>query len=139
MSAIVDHGPAALLGGALLGVGASLLWLLNGRVAGVSGIVARVLPPWKEGVAWRACFLLALLLVGILTRVLWPERSSVPDRSLGLLAVSGALVGAGTALGSGCTSGHGVCGVGRFSLRSIVATAVFVATGMFTATLVGLP
>lgn len=139
MSLIVDHGPAALLGGALLGVGAASLWLLNGRIAGVSGIVARVLPPWKEGVAWRACFVLALLLVGVVTRALWPERISAPERSLGLLALSGALVGIGTELGRGCTSGHGVCGVARFSVRSIVATAVFVTTGMLTATLMGLP
>lgn len=139
MSLIVDHGPAALLGGTILGLGAALLWVLNGRVAGVSGIVAHVLPPWRKDLSWRVLFVLSLVLTGITARVLWPERIAVPQRSLALLAVSGLLVGVGTELGRGCTSGHGVCGVGRLSLRSIVATLAFVATGMLTATLSGLP
>lgn len=139
MSLIVDHGPAALLGGTILGLGAALLWVLNGRVAGVSGIVAHVLPPWRKDLSWRVLFVLSLVLTGLAARVLWPERIAVPQRSLALLAVSGLLVGVGTELGRGCTSGHGVCGVGRLSLRSIVATLVFVATGMLTATLSGLP
>lgn len=139
MSLVVDHGPAAFLGGAILGLGAALLWVLNGRVAGVSGIVAHVLPPWRSDWSWRALFLLALVFVGIAARALWPERIAVPERSLSLLAVSGLLVGAGTELGRGCTSGHGVCGVARLSLRSIVATLVFVTTGILTATFSGLP
>lgn len=139
MSLIVDHGPAAFAGGAILGLGAALLWVLNGRVAGVSGIAAHIVPPWRKDVSWRVVFLLALVFVGVMARMFWPERIAVPERSLGLLALSGLLVGAGTELGRGCTSGHGVCGVARLSVRSIVATCVFVAMGMLTATLAGLP
>ena len=135
----LPHIADALAGGALIGLGAALLWLVNGRVAGVSGIVSRVWAPDRAGLGWRALFVLALLGVGLLTRLLWPARIALPSRSLPLLAVAGALVGAGTELARGCTSGHGVCGVGRLSLRSLVATAVFVASGMLTASFSGLP
>jgi uncharacterized membrane protein YedE/YeeE len=124
---------AAILGGALIGLGASLAWVGARRVAGVSGLMGALFsaPPRRNGFA--LAFLLGLLLSGVALRGS-PALSNVPV-SIPLLVLGGLLVGFGTQLGSGCTSGHGLCGVSRFSRRSIVATTVFVATGMVTATL----
>lgn len=121
----------ALLGGALIGISVSLMLLWNGRVTGVSGIVNGVLAPVKGDTAWRWYFIGGLLLGGLLLRFANPAAFS---GKLGTppwaIVAAGLLVGFGVSLGSGCTSGHGVCGVSRFSPRSIVATLVFILAGM---------
>ena len=119
----------ALFGGLLLGASASLAWSGTQRIAGISGIFARfVLTPFRSGFA--AWFLLGLLLTSLIAGAWGGEwtHSSVGPRSLGLLALAGLLVGYGTRMSGGCTSGHGVCGLSRGSLRSIVATLTFMTT-----------
>lgn len=120
------------LGGAMVGGAASLLLWTSGRVAGVSGWIGGVLRPVRGDVAWRYFALLGLVLAGLVAMLCAPQRIGVSPRPLATLAVAGLLVGLGTRIGSGCTSGHGVCGVSRMSQRSIVATATFVATGALT-------
>lgn len=125
---------ASLLGGALIGLAASLLLLADGRVAGISGIVGGLLAPTGGDTAWRALFVAGLLLGGLGLRLVDPALVRMDlDRSTLALVVAGLLVGFGTRLGNGCTSGHGVCGVSRGSARSIVATMTFMATGILTA------
>ena len=123
----------ALGGGLLIGLSAVLLLYLNGRIAGISGIVNGVLLRQTGDTAWRAAFIVGMLAGGgafwWLTPHAFSPRQGFP---VGLLLVAGFLVGFGTRLGSGCTSGHGVCGLGRRSLRSLVATATFVGCGMVT-------
>lgn len=128
---------SALTGGALIGLGASLLLLLNGRIAGVSGIFNGVLEPRACDTGWRVLFLAGL----VLGTALYVATTALPfalraDYPLALLAAAGFLVGVGTRMGSGCTSGHGVCGLARASGRSLVATLTFLVTGGLTATLV---
>lgn len=118
---------SALAGGALIGASASAALLLSGRVAGISGIVAGLIKP--EDTHWRAQFLAGLLAGGVILFVAYPSALRVPAVPLGLLAIAGLLVGVGTRIGGGCTSGHGVCGISRFSVRSIVATCTFMMTG----------
>lgn len=125
---------SALIGGALIGGAAVMLLALNGRIAGISGIVKGLLPP--EGAtdaAWRICFVAGMVvapwLVGFVTGEI--AVPAVPGNGL-WMAVAGVVVGVGTALGGGCTSGHGVCGMARLSIRSIVATLTFMATGVIT-------
>jgi len=127
---------SALLGGTMIGVAALLLWLAIGRIAGISGILAGALfPPGPNGAAersWRAVFLLGLPLGAVLAG--WARGGLTVEISaepLGIV-VAGLLVGFGTQLGSGCTSGHGVCGIGRGSKRSIAATLTFMASGAVT-------
>ena len=128
----------ATIGGALIGLAATWLLLANGRVAGISGILGSLLGAWGEDSTWRASFLLGLLSGGVALVALSPEVIAAPmGRSLGTVAVAGVLVGYGTRLGSGCTSGHGVCGLTRFSTRSLTATLTFMATGAATATMMG--
>ena len=128
----------ATTGGALIGLAATWLLLANGRVAGISGILGSLLGAWGEDSTWRASFLLGLLSGGVALVALSPEVIAAPmGRSLGTVAVAGVLVGYGTRLGSGCTSGHGVCGLTRFSTRSLTATLTFMATGAATATMMG--
>ncbi|MDB4995293.1 MAG: putative transrane protein [Myxococcaceae bacterium] len=123
----------SLLGGMLIGLSASLLLLTHGRVAGISGIVAGVLPPRAKGSSFRVWFLAGLFLAGLVTRLVWPAAfASLPVAGLGVTAIAGLLVGFGTRLGGGCTSGHGVCGLSQLSVRSLVATLAFMATGMAT-------
>jgi len=130
----VDFTPySALAGGILIGLAASLLLWTNGRVAGISGIVGGLWRPVAGDLSWRALFLGGLLTGGVVAALLVPEALAFSlDRSLPLMAVGGLLVGFGTRLGSGCTSGHGVCGNARLSPRSIVATVTFIAAGMVT-------
>lgn len=125
----------ALAGGALIGLSASLLMLSHGRVAGVSGILGRIVapPPAAENPRWRWVFLIGMLLGGALLLLVHPTSFAPSPRSLPVVMLSGLLVGVGTRLGNGCTSGHGVCGLSRFSPRSLVATMAFMATGMLTA------
>ncbi len=123
----------ALLGGALIGLGAAVLLLTQGRIAGASGILAGVLAPRRGDVGWRIAFLLALLAAGAAFVTVWPERFSVTAVPQGApLVAAGVLVGFGTRLGNGCTSGHGVCGLGRGSPRSLAATLTFMATAIAT-------
>lgn len=133
----------ALAGGCLLGLGASLLLLASGQLAGVSGIVAGLVLPRRGDIAWRVAFVAGLLLAGVGLGALLPQQFGDSPAPIGMLAIAGLLVGIGTRLGSGCTSGHGVCGVSRLSPRSIVATFIFVATAMVTVVLaralVGVP
>lgn len=129
----------ALSGGALIGTAASALLLVIGRIAGISGIVAGLLPPAPGDVGWRVAFLAGLIGGGGVLLGLAPEAfggAALPATPL--VALAGLLVGAGTRLGNGCTSGHGVCGLARRSPRSLAATVVFMATGMVTVTMVRL-
>lgn len=128
-----------LAGGVLIGLSATLLLALHGRVAGISGIlgsaISTTVAPQER--RWRLEFLLGLAGAGALLRLLVPEQfSSSPASSLLVVGLAGALVGFGTRLGSGCTSGHGVCGISRLSLRSMVATLTFIAFGALTVFLV---
>ena len=122
----------ALFGGVLIGVSATLMLWLCGRIAGVSGILNGILDR-REGFWWRGAFLVGLLAGGA---IWWLGLGGDPDAlgsiELWHLVIGGFLVGFGTRLGSGCTSGHGVCGLGRLSLRSLVATIVFVTTGIIS-------
>lgn len=128
---------SAFAGGLLLGISAALLLWLNGKTAGISGILGRLLPPVKGDTAWRALFLGGLVLGALLFRWLGPAEQGITiDASLPVLILGGLLVGLGTWLGSGCTSGHGICGIGRLSPRSIVATGVFFGTAVITVTVV---
>jgi uncharacterized protein len=123
---------SALLGGALIGLAASLLMLFHGRIAGISGIFAGALDPPADGRSFRPYFLAGLVLAGVLARFVYPSALPSGAPSLVVAGVAGLLVGFGTRLGSGCTSGHGVCGLSRLSKRSLVATLTFIAVGMMT-------
>lgn len=125
----------AILGGVLIGLASALLLLFNGRIAGVSGIVGGLIRAGQSDKAWRFAFVLGLLIAGSAVRILKPELIET-DRVINpvLIIVAGLLVGYGTAMGSGCTSGHGICGIGRFSVRSLIATLVFIGVGMLTTT-----
>jgi uncharacterized membrane protein YedE/YeeE len=104
--------------------------LFSGKIAGISGIFAGVLRPVKTDTLWKACFLAGLLTGGLILRNLYPQAFEFgPLRSTGALILAGLLVGFGTRLGNGCTSGHGVCGVSRLSKRSIAATVIFICSG----------
>jgi uncharacterized membrane protein YedE/YeeE len=118
----------SLAGGALIGAGAGVLILWNGRVAGISGILGRALRGDVGEAGWRLAFLAGLVLPGLL---LGPG-AVVYMTGPWVAALAGLLVGYGTGIGSGCTSGHGVCGMANLSLRSLVATAVFVSVAMLT-------
>jgi hypothetical protein len=121
----------ALGGGALIGLAASLLMALHGRIAGVSGIVDGVLAPMREGFGWRAAFIAGLVAAPHLARAVSGEAAAAHyPHGLALVALGGLLVGFGARLGSGCTSGHGVCGLARLSKRSLVATATFMASAI---------
>jgi hypothetical protein len=123
----------ALIGGALIGTSATVLFAFEGRIAGICGILGGVLQPRPGEVAWRAWFLAGLLAGGLVMSVLTPAAFVIAvPRSTGTLVAAGLLVGVGTRLGNGCTSGHGVCGISRLSVRSIVATCVFMAAAALT-------
>ena len=127
----------ALLGGALIGTSASLILLGLGRVAGISGLVGGLLAPSTGEVGWRVSFLAGLLTAAGAIAIARPEAfANALDRSPVALVGAGLLVGLGTRIGGGCTSGHGVCGLARWSPRSLAATGTFMAMGMLTATLV---
>lgn len=125
---------AALIGGGIIGLAASLMLILNGRIAGISGIVSGVLTPVKGDLSWRVLFVGGLVLGGFLLRWLHPTAFDSQSQNMAVVdyALAGLLVGFGTLLGSGCTSGHGVCGISRFSMRSIVATLTFIGFGMIS-------
>ncbi len=118
-------------GGILIGLAAIGLLYFNGRIAGLSGIVGGVLPPKQKDVGWRYVFLAGLLSGAILIRLFHPAAMQIQiDVSVPAVIIGGLLVGIGTRIGNGCTSGHGVCGVGRLAPRSIVASVVFVFTAI---------
>ena len=123
---------AALAGGALIGIAAAMFALLNGRIAGISGVLGGLLRPAKGDRAWRIAFVLGL--VGAPALYLLAAALPKPqiDAGYGALILAGLLVGIGTRYGSGCTSGHGVCGLSRLSPRSLVATAAFMGAGFVT-------
>jgi uncharacterized membrane protein YedE/YeeE len=127
----------ALLGGMLIGLAATLLMLLNGRIAGISGILSGVFFQTKGDVSWRVAFIVGLLAGGLTAPFIF-QRPFVFElnASLPMLIVGGFLVGFGTRMGSGCTSGHSVCGIARFSWRSISATVTFMASAMVTVALI---
>ena len=124
----------AIAGGLLIGGAATLLLLLTGRIAGVSGMVATVVRIADAGPPWRlaAAFVVGLPLGAGVVAAFVREPNIQVTESVPLLIVAGLLVGFGTRLGNGCTSGHGVCGIGRLSLRSVLATATFMASGIAT-------
>lgn len=125
---------ASALGGALIGLAAVLLMALKGRIAGVSGIAMRLLPPYEDReFSGRLAFIAGLVVAPILVWLAsgrWPEQSI--EAGMPVLVVAGLLVGFGSVWGNGCTSGHGVCGLSRLSMRSLVATLTFMATGIVT-------
>lgn len=119
------------VGGTLIGVSVSLMLLWNGRVTGISGIINGVLTPAKGDTLWRALFVGGLVLGGLVIQLLKPDSFTNTLNTPGWTVVAaGLLVGFGTVMGSGCTSGHGVCGLSRLSIRSIVATVVFIGAGV---------
>lgn len=124
---------ASLAGGVLIGLASSLLLLGAGRIAGISGIAGELTAPRPGDAAWRVAFLAGLLAVGAVAGVAAPEAfASTITRSPLAVVVAGLLVGFGTRLGNGCTSGHGVCGISRGSARSITATLTFMASAAVT-------
>jgi len=122
----------ALAGGVLIGIAAGMFVLLNGRVAGVSGVVGGLLRPVRRDVAWRIAFVLGLIGAPAVYSLLGAHPHVRIDAGYGAVAVAGLLVGVGTRYSSGCTSGHGVCGLSRLSPRSMVATLAFVGAGGVT-------
>lgn len=128
----------ALAGGVLLGIASAAFILLNGRVLGISGILGGLLTPRRGDTGWRLLFLLGLLLAPITLSAFAPGLINTPQIDANPIAVvaAGVLVGLGTRYGSGCTSGHGVCGLSRLSPRSLVATLAFMASGFATVFLV---
>jgi uncharacterized membrane protein YedE/YeeE len=138
---------SASIGGALIGLSAALLWLGNGRIAGISGLFGQLLPPGRT-VVWRLVFLAALVAGTFLASVLFPALGNTPQLAAPpawftagapvWIAVSGLLTGFGTKIGNGCTSGHGICGLARLSRRSFVAVGVFFVVAILTVTITGI-
>jgi len=128
----------AIVGGALIALSLSIMLIASGRIAGLSGVIAGVVHPFGDGDHWRAWFVLGMVAAGLVFEVAAPATFDAGGpASLPIVALAGGLVGFGTRLGGGCTSGHGLCGLSRRSLRSLVATGVFFAVAVATATLVG--
>jgi uncharacterized membrane protein YedE/YeeE len=142
---------SAVLGGSLIGLAAAVLWLGNGRIAGISGIFGQLLPP-AQTVVWRLVFLIALVAATALSALAFPQlgvggvepaRLAPPPAAWSVpmpvwLIIAGLLTGLGTKIGNGCTSGHGVCGLARLSRRSLVAVAVFFSVAILTVTVTGI-
>jgi uncharacterized protein len=122
----------ALAGGALIGGAAALLVLLNGRIAGISGVLGGLLKPTRGDTAWRLAFVVGLLVAPVLYALFFGAPQVTIDAGHGALVAAGLLVGVGTRYGAGCTSGHGVCGLSRLSLRSLAATLGFMGAGFAT-------
>jgi uncharacterized membrane protein YedE/YeeE len=134
---VEDFTPIASgVGGLLIGAAAITLMLFNGRIAGISSIFGGLIPGWNPRSgdwAWRLSFIVGLVVGGLAYQAYDPSAFALElDRSLPALAFAGVLVGFGTRMGGGCTSGHGVCGNSRLSKRSLIATATFIATGAIT-------
>jgi uncharacterized membrane protein YedE/YeeE len=128
----------AIVGGVLIALGLAVVLIGTGRIAGLSGIAAGIVRPTGGDRSWRIGFLGAAIAVGAVFELAAPSTfDAAPPHPLWLIAISGALVGFGTRIGNGCTSGHGLCGLGRFSKRSLIATCTFFGIAVITATLVG--
>ncbi|NCN40007.1 YeeE/YedE family protein [bacterium] len=128
----------ALIGGLVIGLSVTVMLLFKGRVTGISGITYNFMTFSAGDWSWRGIFLLGLVVGGILLRIFLPESlENTLNYPLSRTALAGFLVGFGTLLGNGCTSGHGVCGISRFSLRSLTATVTFMAVGILIVYLVG--
>lgn len=123
---------SALLGGMLIGLAAAMFALLNGRIAGISGVLGGLLKPARGDVGWRAAFIAGLVGAPLAYAAFSVLPAVQIDAGYSALVAAGLLVGIGTRYGSGCTSGHGVCGLSRFSLRSLAATATFMGAGFGT-------
>lgn len=123
---------SSLAGGALIGVAAAMFALLNGRIAGISGVLGGVLRPIRGDVGWRIAFIAGLVSAPLLYLLVAEMPHAQIDAGYAALVLAGLLVGIGTRYGSGCTSGHGVCGLSRFSARSLAATASFMGAGFLT-------
>lgn len=122
----------ALAGGVLIGIAAAMLLLVGGRIAGISGIVGGLLKPVRGDVGWRLAFIGGLLAAPLAYSLFTALPRPQIDASYGALLLAGLLVGVGTRFGGGCTSGHGVCGISRLSLRSLLATLAFMGAGFAT-------
>lgn len=130
---------ASTVGGALIGLSAAMLMLTLGRVAGISGIFAGILVPSEKDIDWRVSFMVGLIGAGIVYSLIAPGAfANTTGVGLPLIVFAGLLVGFGTQMGSGCTSGHGVCGIPRLSIRSIAAVGTFMGTGAVTVFVVNL-
>jgi uncharacterized membrane protein YedE/YeeE len=127
---------ASLAGGVLIGAAAAMFVLVNGRIAGISGILGGLLKPVKGDTSWRVAFVLGLIASPLLYALFASVRTPRIDASWAALVLAGLLVGVGTRYGSGCTSGHGVCGLSRLSPRSLAATAAFMGAGFVTVLLI---
>ncbi len=127
----------ALAGGAVIGVSATLMLALNGRVTGISGITGGLVLPTAGDVRWRALFVGGLMVGGRLMHLAMPGAFTPSRASVATAAVAGLLVGVGTRVGNGCTSGHGICGISRLAPRSLAATVTFIAAGAVTVLLTG--
>lgn len=127
----------AILGGVLIGLAANLMLYFNGRITGISGILGGIIHPASSDRSWRLVFIAGLLAGGLILKVFIDPTLFIIETEVRTLdyAVAGILVGYGTLLGNGCTSGHGVCGISRFSVRSLVATALFIASGVISVAL----
>ena len=123
---------SALIGGMLIGLAAAMFALLNGRIAGISGVLGGLLKPVRGDVGWRAAFVLGLVAAPLVYALVAALPAVQIDVGYGALIAAGLLVGVGTRYGSGCTSGHGVCGLSRLSPRSLVATLTFMGAGFAT-------
>ena len=121
----------AIYGGVLIGVAATMMLLFNGRVTGISGIVGGLLNPVSKDKSWRILFLLGLLVGGFFLRFFHPVSFVTVSNAWRIdYMIGGFFVGFGTLMGNGCTSGHGVCGISRFSIRSIISTIIFMLSGI---------
>ena len=128
-----DYAVPALIGGGMIGLAAALLLVLTGKTAGISGIVDGVIHREKTEFGWKLAFLAGLIGGGVVLGFLLPENmADAALHALPLTAISGLIVGVGTRMGGGCTSGHGVCGIGRLNVRSLVGTITFIAVGAAT-------
>jgi len=126
----------ALAGGAIIGLASALLLFTHNRVAGISGIAAGILPPWGIDVGWRLHFLTGLIVSSLLYKLTGNSITIQTETPLIVMGAAGLLIGYGSRLGGGCTSGHGVCGIARLSIRSIIATFIFMLTAGVTVYLV---
>jgi len=122
----------ALAGGVLIGVASAIFVLFNGRIAGITGILGGLFRPNRHDIGWRLAFITGLMMAPLAWLLFAPLPAIEIDASNTLLAAAGLIVGIGTRYASGCTSGHGVCGISRLSPRSIIATLAFMATGVLT-------
>jgi len=122
----------AAAGGAIIGIATAMFVLFNGRIAGISGVLGGLLKPLRGDISWRVAFVVGLIGAPLLYALVAELPQPQIDAGYGALAAAGLLVGVGTRYGSGCTSGHGVCGLSRFSTRSLVATSTFMAAGLVT-------